>query len=228
MAHPAGDPHKRDRGGAHHPQRAKLTKLPTVRKPRRTAWTSGEARWFLEHTRTADPKFYAAYVLVLVLGLRKGEVLGLAWDQIDLDAAELKPAFQIQRVGKRILRREVKAENSEQGLPLPGLSVAALAQHRQTLADTGFGVAGSDLLFMTVTGKPIEPRNVNRYWDRQTAAAGVRRITVQDARRTCATLLRALNVHPGWLSGSSAHAQVTITLDVYTEVTDDATSAAPR
>jgi integrase len=207
---------------------AKLTKLPTARKARRTAWTSAEARRFLEHARASDPRFYAAYVLVLVLGLRKGEVLGLAWNQIDLDRGELMPSFQVQRVGKQILRREVKSESSDQGLPLPAICVAALTCHRQAMVDLGFGIGPTDLLFTTVTGRYVEPRNFNRFWDRQTAEAGVRRITVHDARRTCATLLRDLNVHPRVAQRILRHAQVAITLEVYTEVTDEATRDALR
>ncbi|MGH3772230.1 MAG: helix-turn-helix domain-containing protein [Pseudonocardiaceae bacterium] len=54
----------------------------------------------------------------------------------------------------------------------------------------------SDLVFTTRYGDPIEPRNFNRYFAARCAAAGVRRITVHDARRTCATLLVDLDVHP--------------------------------
>ena len=72
------------------------------REPRqrrkRQAWTVDDARWFLESAWHAGEALYAAFVLVLVLGLRRGEVLGLAWDQIDLDAVELYVGEQLQRV----------------------------------------------------------------------------------------------------------------------------------
>lgn len=228
---------------------AKQTRLPTVRKKRRTAWTSDEARRFLERTKVHDQRFYAAYVIVLVLGLRKGEVLGLAWDQIDWDGWDkpcgahdqvfcedcrekkvitLRPDFQVQRVGRRLLRREVKSESSESALPLPGIVVGALLRHRQALVDKGVSVELGELLFTTASGAAIEPRNFNRFWDRQLAAAGVPDITVHDARRTCATLLRDLDVHPRVAQRILRHAQVAITLDIYTEVTDDATIEALR
>ena len=73
-----------------------------------------------------DDPLYAAYVLILILGLRKGEVLGLTWELVDLDAAELFVGEQLQRVGNRLLRRETKTESSEAPLPLPGICVAAL------------------------------------------------------------------------------------------------------
>jgi integrase len=75
---------------------------------------------------------------------------------------------------------------------------------------------------------PVEPRNFNRFWDRQVAGCGIRRITVHDARRTCATILRDLKVHPSVAQRILRHAQVSITLDIYTEVTDDATREALR
>ncbi|WP_144128267.1 tyrosine-type recombinase/integrase [Catellatospora sichuanensis] len=206
---------------------AKQTKLPTARKVRRTAWSSEEARRFLEQARSDDQRFYAAYVLILLLGLRKGEVLGLTWEQIDLGTAEVNIVLQLQRVGRRLLHREVKSESSEATLPLPQLALAALARHRELVADD-LGEAPSGLLFTTRTGLPVEPRNFNRFWDRQIKRAGVKRITVHDARRTCATLLRDLNVHPRVAQQILRHAQVAITMEIYTEVTDEATRDALR
>ena len=67
--------------------------LVKVTKPRKTRkvkpWTVDEARQFLESARDADDTLYASYVLILVLGLRKGEVLGLTWELVDLDKGEL-------------------------------------------------------------------------------------------------------------------------------------------
>ncbi len=64
-------------------------------------------------------------MLILVLGLRKGEVLGLTWELIDFDTSELYVGEQLQGVGGQLVRREVKTETSEAPLPLPGLSHAA-------------------------------------------------------------------------------------------------------
>lgn len=86
---------------------ASLVKLPSVRKRRRKAWTSDEARRFLESARAEDDPLYAAYVLVLVPGLRKGEMLGLTWADVDLEG-ELTIDRQLQRVGAELLHQETK------------------------------------------------------------------------------------------------------------------------
>ena len=100
---------------------AALVKLPPVRRPRRRAWTSEEARRFLESARHDRDPLYAAYVLVLVLGLRKGELLGLGWDSVDLPAGQLAVDWQLQRVGTRLIRRGKKTEESDATLPMPGI-----------------------------------------------------------------------------------------------------------
>jgi integrase len=64
------------------------------------AWTVEEARRFLESAHADNDPLYAVWVLILVLGLRKGEVLGLTWPTVDLDAAEVSLEWQLQRVGR--------------------------------------------------------------------------------------------------------------------------------
>ena len=75
-----------------------VIRLPAPRTRKRRWWTVDDARRFLESARSAGEPLYAAFVLILVLGLRKGEVLGLTWELVDLDAAELYVGEQLQRV----------------------------------------------------------------------------------------------------------------------------------
>jgi integrase len=84
---------------------ARGVKLPKARKRRRKAWTSEQARRFLEHAKKAEDELYAAFVLTLVMGLRRGEVLGLVWDDLDLENGELTVDRQLQRVAGKLLHR---------------------------------------------------------------------------------------------------------------------------
>ncbi|MGI5164469.1 tyrosine-type recombinase/integrase [Spirillospora sp. CA-253888] len=205
-------------------------KLSKPRPKKVKPWTAREASHFLEATREADEPLYAAFVLALVLGLRKGEVLGLTWDLVDLDEGVLWVGEQVQRVRRQLLRRQVKTEASENALPIPEICVAALKlrkaqqdrdrkEHAERWTETG-------LVITTRYGTPIEPRNFNRSFDRWIAQLGMRRITVHGARKTCATLLAALNVHPRVAMRILRHSKIAVTMEVYTEATDDDTRDA--
>jgi integrase len=213
---------------------AAVPRLPSRREPRRKrqAWTVDIARRFLESARSDNDVLYPAYVLVLVLGLRKGELLGLTWQLADLDRAELYIGEQLQRVGRQLLRRETKTEASEAPLPLPGLCVAALKLRRQQ-QDADHERAGdawidTGLVFTTRHGTPIEPRNFTRSFDRRIMRAGVPRITVHGARKTCGSMLAALDVHPRVAMQILRHSKSAITMEIYTEVPSAATRAALR
>ncbi len=206
-----------------------------VSKPRKRKvkpWTVVEARQFLESARRERDPLYAAYVLILVLGLRKGEVIGLTWQSVDLDRAELETAWQLQRVRGQLLHRETKTEASDATLPLPGICVTALrlrqADEAQTRIAAGNTWTDTGLVFTTRAGTPYEPRNFNRRFDARCAKAGVRRITVHEVRHTCATLLAALDVHPRVAMRILRHAQIDVTMNVYTEVSDAKTLQALR
>ena len=205
-------------------------KLPTIRRRRQRSWTTDEARRFLESARHDEDPFYAAYVLVLVLGLRKGELLGLAWEDVDLDAGQVQLGWQLQRIGDHLVRRATKTETSDAPLPLPGICVAALRvlreQTRDRIVVVGLDWEGNHPVFTTGLGTPVEPRNFNRRWDSRIGAAGVPRITVHGARRTCGSLLVALGVHPRVAMQILRHAQFSITMEIYSEVPSEATQEA--
>jgi integrase len=87
---------------------------------------------------------------------------------------------------------------------------------------------GSGFMASSRYGSPIDPRNFNRAWDTRVTAAGVRRITVHDARRTCATLLADLEVHPRVAMQIMRHADFAMTMEIYTKVSSKATRDALR
>lgn len=201
---------------------AALVRMPTGVRRVNQAWSVAEAHQLLTSARDSGDSLYAAYVLILALGLRKGEVLGVTWADVDFDAAEVYINLQVQRVKRELLHRETKTQASTAPLPLPGLCLAALKvrqedQERQKRA-AGREWIETGLVFTTDRGTPIDPRGFNRRFDTRIKKAGVRRIKVHDARRTCASLLAVLGVHPAVAQRILRHAQIATTMDIYTEI----------
>ncbi|NYH45876.1 integrase [Micromonospora jinlongensis] len=185
---------------------------------------------FLESARADEDPLYAAYALVLVTGLRKGEALGLTWEDVDLDAGELTIGRQLQRLRGQLLHRDTKTQASDATLPLPDICLTALKlrsdQRNETEAAAGNAWHENDLVFTTRYGTPIEPRNLQRSWQARCDRAKVRPITVHDARRACATLLADLDVHPRVAMQVLRHARFSVTMEIYTQVSSKATRDA--
>ncbi|MGI5285137.1 site-specific integrase [Nonomuraea polychroma] len=170
-------------------------KMSVPRKRKVKPWSVDEARTFLESARTREDPMYPAYVLVLVLGLRLGEALGLRWEDVDLDQAEMTIGWQLQRVAGQLLHRQTKTDASDATLPFPEIVTTALLA-RQRVRDTARETAGDDwqetgLVFTTASGRPIEPSNFRRSFATACAKAGVRKVHVHATRKTCASLLVA-------------------------------------
>lgn len=207
---------------------AMLLQMSKPRAKKEKPWTLDEVHRFLASAREDDDPLYAAYVLLLVLGLRKGELLALNWSEVNLDAPELSVEWQLHRINGKLRRRQrTKTEDSEDTMPLPDLCVEALKlrqkqQERQRADATEW--ESSDYVFTTATGHPVDPsRSFARRFDFRCAKAGVRRIEVHSTRKTCATLLAALDVHPRVAMRILRHSQIKLTMDLYTQVHDEAT-----
>ena len=151
---------------------------------------------------------------------------------MDLASRELHVAWQLQRVHGQLLRRQVKTSTSEAPLPLPDICATALEHRRvQQLARRESAEPAwteSGLVVTIRYGWPFDPRNFNRYFVARCQKAGVRVINVHTTRRTCASLLVALDVHPRVAMQILRHSQIAVTMNVYREVSSRDTQQALR
>jgi integrase len=197
---------------------ARLAEVPTWRRKPITPWTAAEARAFLD--AAADDPLYPAFVLLLLYGLRRGEVLGLRWQDIDDADGVIRIRQQILRVRGELTIGPVKTAAGSRDLPLLPLATDVLALRMQAQSSDweAFGRAWKDngLIFTTRTGRPVEPRNLLRSFHRICSAHGLRLIAVHHLRHTTATLLKNLRVPARDAQLILGHSRMAVTLEIYT------------
>lgn len=185
-----------------------------------TIWTQEQCTNFL--TVAAEHRLFAAFFLALTTGLRRGELLGLMWQDVNFEHAyiTIQRALVPTREGLRL--QELKTASSRRLVALPEVTVRVLQKHwhNQMQERKLFAEMYEDhgLVFCTEQGKPIHPRNFKRTFDGLIAKAGVPRIRIHDLRHTHATLLLAAGIHPKVVAERLGHAEVTTTLKVYSHV----------
>jgi integrase len=203
---------------------ARLAELPESRRGVIRPWIGAEARQFLAAARS-DP-LHAAFVLLIFYGLRRGEALGLRWDDIDFDAGTIQIRQQLQRIGGQLLMSPVKTRAGERDLPLLDVARQALKlqAERQTAyrADMGAAWPNTGLVFTTRTGRPIEPRNLVRSFRRICDTNKIRIIKVHHLRHTVGSLLKDLGVPARDAQTILGHTRITTTLEIYTETDEEA------
>jgi len=143
-------------------------------------------------------RLYVLYVLALFLGLRRGELLGLRWVDVDLDGEKLEVVQALQRVGGKLRFVKPKTEDSERTVPLPQFCVAALREHKKRQfaerSDAWPDWDDHGLDFPSRRGTPMEPDNLRRSWSTIRDEAGLGETRLHDLRHTCVTLLQIAGV----------------------------------
>jgi integrase len=162
----------------------------------------------------------ALYWIVLFLGLRRGEVLGLRITDLDFDTMTITIDGALQRQNGKLERSDPKTEGSRRILPMPAALAKVLREHLRRLdverQQAGDAWQEHGYLFPTRVGTPSEPRNVVRNFKATLAAAGLPVTTrFHDLRHWCASLLIAFGTHPKAIQEILGHANIQITLDVY-------------
>jgi integrase len=197
---------------------AKLVDVPSWQRKPIVPWAPDEATTFLQAAQ--DHPWYTAYAMLLIFGMRRGEVLGLRWCDIDFERQTIHVRQQLQRIHGKLEQVPVKTSAGVRDLPLVShlhakLAAAhqALPAHQHTTAETD--AIDRQLVFLSAVGTPIDPKNFVRTFHQIREGAGLQRITVHHTRHTAATALKDFDMPVRDAQLILGHSHVTTTMQHY-------------
>lgn len=210
---------------------AKLVRLSTPERPEVRVLTVDEGRTLLRSVR--DDRLFAGLVLLILLGLRRSELLGLRWRDVDLERGVLEVRQGLHYVAGALVFLPPKTRRSRRSLPLPGLCADALQAHRERMARERAASLvewpDNGLVFVTTVGTPVDPNNFSRSFAKWCDLAGVPAVRLHDLRHTCVSMLLYLGVPPRVVMEIVGHAALEMTMNVYGHVNlDDQRAALDR
>ena len=165
----------------------------------------------------------ALFTLAVTTGLRRGEMLALRWEDVDLEAQVLriKRSLSETRAGtseRGLSFESPKTNKGKRSVALTPYAVSLVAKYRKS-RDSGERAKPGDLIFPNPQGAPIRPRSLTQHFKRISKRAGLPASTrLHDLRHTAATLLLSKSIHPKIVQEVLGHSTISITLDTYSHV----------
>jgi integrase len=204
---------------------------PRVRPREMHVWNEEQARAFLAACR--GTQFEALFVVALACGMRLGELTGLRWADVDLDAGVVEVRSQVQFRRGAWYRQDLKSVQSRRAVELGPSVIRALRAHRGRQAaqrlEAGAAWRDEGLVFPDEVGSPVAPwRLREREMSPAVKAAGVPVVRFHDLRHTAATLMRARGVGLDVVSRVLGHSSIRITGDVYGHMLPEMRAQAAR
>jgi integrase len=197
---------------------ARLADPPAVTRPRVRVWSPEQTRAFL--AAVGSDRLFAVWLLAATTGMRRGELLGLRWADVDFDSGVVRIAQARVRAGNQVVAGEPKTARGRRTIALDPATVAALRQHRKRQAEERLLADPSDvdsgLVFTMPDGAPIHPNRFSLWFRTRARAANLPAIRLHDLRHSYATAGLAAGVPPKVMSERLGHATVAFTLDTYT------------
>jgi integrase len=202
---------------------ATLVDGPRIGDSTRRAMTAEEARSLLEVS--ADHRLGALFALLLETGLRRGEALGLLWQDVDLDGQSLNVCHTMIRVAGKLTAGEPKTRQSRRIVHFSGELAATLRTHRRRQLEerlsAGPGWHETGHVFASSTGTPLDPSNVRSAFAQLCQRAALGHWTIHELRHTAASLMLSAGVPLHVVSDVLGHSSISITKDVYGHLVAD-------
>lgn len=199
---------------------AKLVDPPRLSKREITPLTPGQAAVLIASSK--DHRLHALWVTALGTGLRQGELLGLRWEDVDMDGGRLSVRHTLQRVDGVLTLLEPKTERSRRTIALPEVVLAVLRAHlthqKMERLVAGSGWVMTDHVFTTRRGTPLDAATVTRCFQRGLKAAGLPHRRFHDLRHSAATFLLAQGFTLEDVKNLLGHSSIVLTSNTYGHV----------
>lgn len=183
-------------------------------------WTADELRRFLSSVKGS--RLAPMWELFAVTGMRRGEVVGLHWSDIDLDTGEVLITRATVVVDHETLETTPKSKTSARCLSLDADMVRSLRTHKARQAEDRLGWGSEyrvgDLVFRWEDGRPLHPDHVTRTFKRLALTAGLRPIPLHGLRHSYATAARLSGMELDELQQQLGHSSITVTSDLYVDM----------
>jgi integrase len=166
-------------------------------------------------------RLYVPIVLALATGLRRGELLALRWQDIDLTTGIVEVVRSLEQTNAGLRFKTTKTKRGKRPVVLPASVIDVLRDHKTTQAEERLllGLSKGELVFTRVDGQPISPDTFTSWVARVAKRAGTSHIMpVHGLRHTHITNLLRENVHPKVASERAGHSRVGFTLDRYSHI----------
>lgn len=187
------------------------------------AWEASTLAAFLDHSREAGDRYQSLWTVLATTGARRGEILGLRWQDVDLDARTASIVQTVIVVNHKVQIGSPKTAKGRRSIVLDEITVAELRRWRRVQAKErlllGAGYRDHDLIFAKPTGEPLHPERVSREFARRVERWDLPALTLHGLRHTWATLALKAGVHPKVVQEQLGHATIAITLETYSHVT---------
>lgn len=186
------------------------------------ALTVDQERKLLEAVKSTDAHYtrssaarsigmYVLYIVALRLGLRRGELLGLRWKDVDFKKAVLHVRQQVNHEGQITTPKSKKAKRE---IPLTDDLATLLREHKLKL-----GALGQVYVFPDETGEHRKPRALDKHFERATSRAGIQGFTLHDLRHTAITRWREAGIDLEVAAALAGHSTIKITAEIYSDST---------
>lgn len=193
---------------------------PKSERYQASTWTPEQLRTFLD--RSVDHRLSPAWLLLATTGMRRGEVLGLRWCDLDLDGGGLQVEQTVVAVAYKVSFSTPKTPKSRRRVALDPHTIAALRSHRARQSEEKLAAGGAytdhDLVFADEIGQPVHPETLSRTFTRRSTTAGLPTIRLHDLRHSFATAALEAGVPLKVVSDRLGHSTIAITGDTYSHV----------
>jgi integrase len=196
-------------------------KASATRAPEATVWAPEELAAFLG--AVAGSEHYPLLRLAAMSGMRRGELVGLRWADVDLDAGTVTIAQQVGTVGQAAVTGPVKTRAGRRAIDLDAETVRVLRERRRVQLEHRMMMGAGwqdrdDRVFTMADGRPWHPKVISRAFVRLVEVHGLPALSIHDLRHTHATHLLTAGVNPKVVSERLGHTSVAFTLDTYGHV----------